>query len=472
MGGTARRRVAATIVLVLALVAFTTSGVRAQDPVTVQVNHGRLLRVDGIERVVVAAPEIADVNLINRNELMVIAKRVGETTISVWHARGMTTYRVVVEGAPAADPAVSLRELLREPNVQVKIIGEAVILEGSVKTAADRARAEGIASAYGKRIINLLTVEQPTPSAPAATQVLEAQLRDALKELPVAIRLIRDDTVLIEGSVATQSDLARVQTIARAYVRNVVTLVRIREPLQFSLNTWVAEINRTALKQLGVEWGGGAIIDQEIVMNPFIFHYGTQNQVFPGTPLQLLIARLRFLEQQGIARTLANPRLVVQEGKQAKLLVGGEIPIPIVGSDRTVTILFKEFGVRLEFKAMAEAGEPINLEMKTEVSALDFANAIIISGFTIPALKTRKAETILNIRPNDFLVIGGLIQRDESKTVQKVPILGDLPIIGALFRSERFQRGETELVIFVSPTLVSPTREKPKEPGENGTSQP
>ena len=118
----------------------------------------------------------------------------------------------------------------------------------------------------------------------------------------------------------------------------------------------------------------------------------------------------------------------------------------------------------MEFKGVVEAAEPLTVDVKAEVSTLDFANAIVAAGFRIPSLKTRRVETVVSMRPGQFFVIGGLIQRDESRTVQQVPILGDIPVLGQLFRSTRFQRGETELVIFVSPSVVRPTQERPQVP--------
>ena len=455
-------------VLMLVLVVIAAPTARADETIIIQVNHGLLLKVRNSERVVVATPEIADVNLITRNELMIIAKKVGETTISVWDARGFTTYRVVVVSTPAPDIAKALSEALQNPGIQVKVIGDTVVLDGTVRTQVDKTRAESIASAFGKRVVSLLTVEQPPAAPVSAAQVLEARVRDALKDLPVVIKALDDTTVLIEGTVATQAELTRIEAITKALAKSVVLLVRIRNPRQIRVDTFIAEIDRQALRQMGVEWGGGNATD--LLTDPYVFHFGNLNQDWPTTPLQLLIARLRLLEQRGVARTLANPRLVVQEGRLAKLLVGGEVPIPVVSADRTVSILFKEFGIRLEFKPIVEAGDTLAMELKTEVSSLDFANAIVASGFIIPTIRSRRVETMLSIRPGEFLVLGGLIQREESQNVQKIPILGDIPILGALFRSVRFQRGESELIIFVSPTFVTPTREQPALPKEEPSS--
>lgn len=455
-------RPALAFVVMIALIGAIAPHVAAEPTLVIQVDHGQHLRVSNVTRVVVAAPEIADVNVINHNEMMVIAKKIGETTLNIWDVRGMTTYRVVVVAARVQEVEDALKEALNEPNVQVRTMGDAVVLEGSVKTDVSKARAESVASAFAKHVVNLLSVEQP---APAPAQVMETALRDALKDYPVVVRATTADTVIVEGLVTTQADLRRIDAITRAYVKNAVVLVRVREPMQIQIDTVVVEINRNALQNLGISYGGGTVQNGTImVTDPYAFNFGYFNAANPFAPLQLLLFKLNLLQQKNAARVLANPRLTVREGSASKLLVGGEVPIPVSQTNGAVSITFKEFGIRLEFKALAEPGEPITLDMLTEVSSLDFTNAIVASGFTIPTIKSRRVQTVVNMRPGEFLSIGGLIQREDSQVIQKIPILGDIPILGALFRSTNFQHGETELVIFVSPQTVTPGKEEPKTP--------
>jgi pilus assembly protein CpaC len=444
--------------LVLALVVIAVPSARAGDALVVQAGHGRLLRLNNVQRVVVAAPDIADVNVISRNELMVIAKRVGETTLNVWMPSGVTTYRVVVVGASGADVGEAIKEALGGgSSVQVRVVGETVILEGSVKDDAAKARAETLASAFSKRVINLLTLEQP-PLPPAGA--LEEKLRDALKDYPVVITATSGEGVRIEGVVPTQYDLQRIDTIAKAYAKNVVLMVRVRAPVQVQIATIVAEINRNALNDLGVQYGGGDVTNGLTTPGVFNFGYVTNGNL----ALQLLTARLHLLETRNAAKTLANPRLVVLEGQTSKLLVGGEVPIPLAGPLGVPTLVFKEFGIRLEFKPVVQPDEPIRLDLVTEVSSLDFSNAVTVGGFSVPTIKTRRVQTVVSMRPGEYLAIGGLIQREDTKVVSKIPLLGDIPILGWLFRSESFNKGETELVIFVTPSLVTPTTETPALP--------
>jgi pilus assembly protein CpaC len=447
-------------VLILALATVAVPNAGAEEALVVQVGHGKLLRLNNIQRVLVAAPDVADVNVISRRELMIIAKRVGETTLNVWMPAGVTSYRVVVVGASGPEVGDTINEVLGGSGVQARAVGDAVVLQGTVKDEAAKARAETIASAFSKRVINLLTVEQATLPPPL---VLEGQLREALKNFPVTVS-VGNDSVRVEGTVATRYELQQVETIAKTYAKNVSLLVRVKAPVQIQIQTIIAEIDRTALNNLGITYGGQVPGDvQGNTFTPFIFNFG----LVPGggnIALNFLVARLNLLQQRNAARTLSNPRLVVAEGGSSKLLVGGEIPIPTVGALGQTNVTFQPFGVRLEFKPVYRPDEPIALDLLTEVSSLDFANAVVANGFTIPALRVRRLESVVNLRPGEFLAIGGLLSRDDSKVVNKIPILGDIPIIGALFRSTSFSKGESELVIFVSPSIVAATTEAPQLP--------
>jgi pilus assembly protein CpaC len=160
---------------------------------------------------------------------------------------------------------------------------------------------------------------------------------------------------------------------------------------------------------------------------------------------------------------------VVLAGRTASLLLGGQVPVPVAGENGTVTIEYKDFGVILTARPEYEADGRVFLQITPEVSTLDFTDAIKVSGFLIPALRVRRAQTMVAMRPGETLVLGGLLQRDDVEMVQKIPLLGDLPIIGALFRSRSFQRQESDLMILVTPQIVEsppapPTPSTPSTP--------
>ncbi len=243
---------------------------------------------------------------------------------------------------------------------------------------------------------------------------------------------------------------------------------------QVMLKVRFAEVNRTAMKELGIDW-------VSTDANPSIFGENFKEAVIgsfsgqvttPSIPLSLgsgvstymslthqsygVEATLRALEKKGVVSTLAEPTLVAISGHEAEFLAGGEIPVPIVqaGSANSVTIEWKEFGVGLKFTPTVVDSGVVSLKVEPEVSTLDWANAIVLGGYAVPALRTRKAQSTVELRDGQTLVVAGLITREDSKDVSKFPILGDIPIIGALFKSTNFSRNETELVLLVTPKVV------------------
>lgn len=171
------------------------------------------------------------------------------------------------------------------------------------------------------------------------------------------------------------------------------------------------------------------------------------------------LAMIRAMQQQGALRALAEPNLIAMSGEQASFLAGGEYPVPVVqanGDHSNVTIIFKEYGVRLTFKPTILDEDHIRLEMEPEVSTLDFINGVKFEGFLIPALKTRRAKTGIELRDGQSFALAGLLDNSETQTLSKVPGLGDIPVLGNLFRSKNFQKNESELMFIVTAQLVKP----------------
>jgi len=263
---------------------------------------------------------------------------------------------------------------------------------------------------------------------------------------------------VLSGAVENQIDHQRVEAVARAFAPTVVNLLNVRRPVQLKLQVEVVELSRSALRSLGVSWGGGQQIPgASPSLNGGV--YNLQLITGPGTGtsgLDLLVAQIQALTQQGLARLLAEPSLIVLAGRTASLLLGGQVPIPVAGSNGPVTIEYRDFGVILNAHPDYQEDGRVFMQIAPEVSTLDFANAIKVSGFTVPALRVRRAQTMVSMLPAQTLVVGGLLQQQDADLAQKIPVLGDLPIIGPLFQSKAFQRQETELVIFVTPVLVEP----------------
>lgn len=290
--------------------------------------------------------------------------------------------------------------------------------------------------------------------------------------------------ILLTGTVAAPDDAAEAERLVQAYVgkdTKIISRLRTATPLQVNLQVRIAEVNRSYVKQIGVNLlnrdnsGGflfgissgrsaGTISD---VTNPAGAVTGTQYTFTPGlqhTTLGLggrvlgmdLLGAIDLGETLGQVSTLANPNLTALSGETATFLAGGEIPIPLASGFGAVSVEYKQYGVSLSYTPTVLADGRISLRVRPEVSQISSVGAVQINGTSIPALTTRRAETTLELGSGQSMMIGGLLSNTRDNSIDKTPWLGDLPLIGALFRSNAFKRNETELVIIITPYLVKP----------------
>lgn len=230
---------------------------------------------------------------------------------------------------------------------------------------------------------------------------------------------------------------------------------------QVMLEVRVAEVRRNALREMGVQTEGsgtsGSTGYEVITGRPI------SGVPFLGAVLERsdLLLRLEALETRGKARTLAEPNLVSLSGQEASFLSGGEFPVPVIqsGVSDAVTIEFKEFGVGVQFTPTVLSSNSINLKLQTEVSTIDFDTVTSFGDITVPSVSTRRTATTIELADGQSFAIAGLLQENMDNAVRQVPGLGNIPVLGALFRSTEFQRSETELAIVVRPRLVSPSPE-------------
>ncbi|MDR5695104.1 MAG: pilus assembly protein N-terminal domain-containing protein [Armatimonadota bacterium] len=365
---------------------------------------GTLLVVPDLLRVAVSNPAIIGVVPISGQEVLVNGKQAGSTTLFLWQGKGgLRVYDVTVRRRN--DHLAGIREILKT-----------IVPEGSV---------------------DVLIMNDPAGGSQGSGT--QGSL-----------------VILLVGKVPSQRDLERIEDAARVFGGKVVSLIEVARQVQVKLQVLVVELDRTAGRDLGILWGEGHIQPGGSPL-PGLFTFQVLTQpVLQASGLDGLLAKLQVLAREGRAKLLAQPSLVVMAGKEANLLLGGEVPVP-VQTQGTVSIMFKEFGVKLRAKPEVRKDGQVLLDLTPEVSSLDFANGIRLESFVVPALKTRKVATIVMLSPGQTLAIGGLLQHEESEVIQKFPFLGDLPILGPLFRSTTFQRRESELVLLVTPEVVDVT---------------
>jgi pilus assembly protein CpaC len=313
-----------------------------------------------------------------------------------------------------------------------------------------------------------------------------SRLKDKIHEMLPTEKDIKvtasHDALVLSGTVSSTSNLSQVAALANAYApqdkdkkSKVMNLLEVGGVHQVMLEVRVSEMSRSLLRRLGVNFAyiseGGQTFGISLLRNLTTLPAGG----WPGNPIQVgtsVNAIFRFLgggatwttfidalKEEGLTKVLAEPTLITMSGRTANFLAGGEYPIPVPqtsGGGNTITIEYKTFGVGLNFTPTVLSNNKISMEVKPEVSELDFTNAVAISGYVVPSVTTRRVQTVIELADGQSFAIAGLLKEDLREIVSKFPVLGDIPILGVLFRSTSYQKNETELVIIVTPHLVKP----------------
>ena len=318
---------------------------------------------------------------------------------------------------------------------------------------------------------------------------IDQMLTLAMPEAKINVATMGNNTVLLTGTVAAPEDAADAQALVEAYVgegQNVISRLRMATPLQVNLQVRIAEVSRSVVRALGVNL---ATVDQT---SGFRFgvgqNFGDIPQYSPGgtgfavgftdppsggtaipnratgTTLGLtgnllgldILSAIDLAETQGLVTTLSQPNLTALSGETAEFLAGGEFPIPLSQGLGSTSIEYKKYGVSLAYTPTVLANGRISMRVRPEVSELSSQGAVNLNGFNVPALITRRTETTVELGSGQSMMIAGLLQNSAQNTIEKAPGLGDVPILGNLFRSTNYRKGETELVIVVTPYLVKP----------------
>jgi pilus assembly protein CpaC len=409
--------VAVTVVVALAAGPVHGQSANASAPILLDVTLGKSRVVDlkeAFTRVSVTNPNIADVFVVTPNQVLISGKAIGVTSMVIFYPQRSVFFDLSVN----TDVGV-LQDRLRQifPRDEIGVIseGEAIILTGAVSTSGViKAAAEVAATVAPKgKVVNLLSLADVKPQQ-VMLQVHVAEVaRSALRELGFSIRALGGNTII--GALTAGTPF---------------------------------------MPPLGLL--GPAVPKGTVASQPTPDFAFDNSSFFLSDPGRNYAGLVHALAGRSLLRTLAKPNLVTMSGKEARFLSGGEFPFPVAQQNNAISIEFKEFGVGLIFTPAVVDGETIDLRVRPEVSSLDFSQALVSSGFNIPVVRKNQVYTNISVKDGETFAIAGLINNEVRQAVQKVPLLGDIPILGALFRSPRFQNNETELVFLITVKLVKP----------------
>ena len=485
--------------------------------------HVLVLRLpQPVSRVVVGDPQVADYRLISRNELYVLGNSVGTTNLVLWQTGGQTVSLTVKVSADLAPLADSLKLALPlETDIQLMMASGSVVLSGTVNnietvdsamslaqayarqlnryqggaagspvaaagaapapaaTAAAAAASPAAGSGQGTQVINLLQVRDDQRLTPLSTSLRQALPLEQAIELKLA-----SGSVVLGGSVSNTLAADAVLGLTEAYLRRsggvtagpsrIVNMLRVRDAQQVMLDVRIAEVSKTLLDKLGlkVQAAGGGDVRWNVLSSFLGGGNASAGLLFRNGNTINLDAEKR----DGLVRILAEPTIVAMSGQEGSFLVGGKVFIPITQSSgaagSAVTLQEREFGVGLKFVPTVLDGGRISLKVAPEVSEIsrESVSAGTGDGSTLlPAFTTRRVSTTVQLQDGQSLVIGGLLRNNSSASSNAFPFLGELPIIGALFRSSQYAADLTELVVVVRASLVQATEAAPALPTDTVT---
>jgi pilus assembly protein CpaC len=410
--------------------AATSEALPSPTDVSLLVGRSTILNVGAtIARVSLTVPDIADAMVTAPSQILIHGKQPGTISLFVWDKAGaIKTFEVTVRRDLSALKE-QLSQLFPGETIAVHGSGKDVVLSGTVSGQYAIEKAAEVAAGYvdkKENVVNLLKQQEGIASNQVMLRVRFAEVsRSAMMELGAA---------WFTGPGGYRDYVARITS------------------QQFPAPNF-DPMERSSIQ--GVDnWGGGRdTVDAtggkqtfSDFLNIFLFN----NKYNIGTVI-------RALSDKGLFQSLAEPNLIATNGKEASFLAGGEYPYPVVqpgASGTSVSIVFKEFGIRLRFTPTVLGGDLVNLKVEPEVSALDFTNAIVLQGFRIPALSTRRTQTEVELRDGQTFAIAGLLNNTVTDTMRKIPGIGDIPILGWLFKSKAMQKNQTELVVMITPTII------------------
>lgn len=395
--------------LLLAAAMLSYGSACAAEPVEVSLNESKYMAASGITRLAVGNPAIADVQLLSSGDFLLVGKKAGTTSLIVWSDGGRRTEYTVYVAGNDRGMASAIQDAIGYPKVHVQMIEDRVMLRGKVENQYEHDTALKIAGLYtggdGSGVIDLLEMEHPSQIR------LEAQI------------------------IEINSD----------YTKNL--------GIQYWSQTPGSNSNSgssTGNTNSGITVGTAGLFYGGEDFSSTRKHGG-----WLGSHVANVNVTLQALINEGKARILSRPSITTMSGKTANILIGGRIPIPVSDGNGNVSIDWHEYGVKLNIEPVVDSENKITSKVHAEVSTLDYSHGVKIDSFSVPGIATREAESEVNVRSGMTMAIGGLINSEDAKIVSKIPLLGDLPIIGRFFRHTSNTRDKRELIILITPTLVA-----------------
>lgn len=395
--------------LLLAAAMLSFGSACAAEPVEVSLNESKYMAASGITRLAVGNPAIADVQLLSSGDFLLVGKKAGTTSLIVWSDGGRRTEYTVYVAGNDRGMASAIQDAIGYPKVHVQMIEDRVMLRGKVENQYEHDSALKIAGLYtggdGSGVIDLLEMEHPSQIR------LEAQI------------------------IEINSD----------YTKNLGIQYWSQTPGSNSNSGSSSDNTNSGITvgTAGLFYGGED------------FSSNRKHGGWLGSHVANVNVTLQALINEGKARILSRPSITTMSGKTANILIGGRIPIPVSDGNGNVSIDWHEYGMKLNIEPVVDSEDKITSKVHAEVSTLDYSHGVKIDSFSVPGIATREAESEVNVRSGMTMAIGGLINSEDAKIVSKIPLLGDLPIIGRFFRHTSNTRDKREVIILITPTLVA-----------------
>ena len=440
-------------------------------PLALLAGHSIVLKTPNLTRVGVGDKTIAGVVPIGNSEVVVNGKSSGTTTVFTWMDSGRVTYNVTVTDPSMADFIQMLTSSIESPTVTVSSFERSIVLKGTVQDTEQFLNLDDVLARFGKvaqaekyTLVNAVVVARPLGDVASSVSGIDGATN---------IEVVRDGkgNLIVSGRATTrgvaQSVLEQVRAHAGSALASdgkLVDRIALDTTTQVDVKVYVLEVDNTAMSQLGLRLQSGTPLPN----NPGTLILGAPS--FPlleaaqgiGKALTIgafyrnvvLAPTIDLILNGGHARILSSPDLITMPGREATFLVGGQIPIPYASGPSQIAIEYKDYGVSLKMTPTILGNGNVETLIAPEVSDLDFQNAVTVSGFFIPALRTSRVATDVVTASGESIVMGGLMRRVEQKNVNKIPLLGDIPILGQLFRSTSYQKNDTDLVFVMTPQIL------------------